>query len=119
MPLHTHTRYGHLRRETYDSIKDSGVIVNQLRGGIGYSAKGDKAYRQTEYASGHFGEKPQGLHGEAKPAKWYTDPRGPQPKIQWVVGSGANTGGGQISGRPLWAAPLSGGGTKGGGGKVS
>lgn len=129
--MHTHklplsaapppSRYGHLHRETSHSIKEPDVIVGNLRGGVGYNTLGDKVYRQPTYSSGFHGNAPQGLHGQAKPSKWYTDPSGPQPKIKWLVGAElkASAGGsGRVTGRPLWQAPLSGGGSKGGGGKL-
>jgi len=125
--LNTHTRftlrrfirYGHLNRETSHSIKDPSVVVGNLRGGLGYNTQGDKVYRQPTYSSGFYGNEPQGLHGYAKPSKWYANPSGPQPKIQWLVGAELKgSAAGRVTGRPLWQAPLTGGGTKGGGGKL-
>jgi hypothetical protein len=116
------SRYGHLRRETSHSIKDEGVIVDRLRGGYGYSTRGDKNYREPQNAAGYHGEQQAGglssSSVEAKPARWYQDPAGPRPKIAWL-GQGPGAGSGQRSaGRPLWEAPLSAGGAKGGGSAV-
>ena len=106
-----------MRRETSHSIKDQGVVVDRLRGGTGFAKHGDKNYREPMRASGFFGEQQQaGAHAataEAKPARWYQDPAGPRPKIAWLGGSAS--GAAARAGRPLWAAPMSGGGSKGGG----
>jgi hypothetical protein len=74
-------------------------VVNTLRGGLGYSTGGDKAYAEPTRASGFHGERAtDGLHAEAKPARWYRDPSGPKAKITWAKGSE----GVQAPGRPLW-----------------
>lgn len=94
------------------------MITEALRGGLGYSTAGDKSYRDPAHAAGFHGEQIDagmgaGATAAAKPARWYADPAGPRPKIAWLGGSTA-----QIKGRPLWEAPLSGGGTRGGGTSV-
>jgi hypothetical protein len=89
------------------------VVIERLRGGVGYARHGDKAYREPMYAAGFHGEQVSaGAHAAAaqgKPAKWYVDPAGPKPKIAWL-GEGSARG----TGRPLWEAPMAGGGTRGG-----
>ena len=74
-------------------------MVQSLRGGLGYATGGDKTYAEPTRASGFYGERnTEGLHAEAKPARWYRDPAGPKPKVTWAQPQGSGTG----EGRPLW-----------------
>ncbi len=95
------------------------MVVERLRGGVGFARHGDKAYREPAYAAGFHGEQLQGTHAataQGKPSKWYQDPAGPKPKIAWLgEGSARSSSSSSSTGRPLWQAPLAGGGTKGGG----
>ena len=96
-PLSLCAAYGHLRREA--APRDPSTVVHTLRGGLGYATGGDKAYAEPIRASGFYGERStDGLHAEAKPARWYRDPAGPRAKVTWAKGSA----GVQAPGRPLW-----------------